>query len=117
MAVRKQLSLEEYQEKAMRTAGIYDTVTDELLNGLMGLNGEAGEALDILKKHLFQGHELDQEHIKKELGDCLWYIALAADSLGVSLEEIAIKNIEKLEKRYPTGFNAELSINRKEGDI
>lgn len=117
MAIRKQFSLDEYQEKAMRTAGVYDTVTDELLNGLMGLNGEAGEALDILKKHLFQGHTLDEEHIKKELGDCLWYIALAADSLGISLEDIAIQNIEKLEKRYPTGFDTELSVNRKEGDI
>ena len=90
---------------------------DRLVNGLMGLNGEAGEAIDILKKHLFQGHPLDSEHLAKELGDVAWYLAVSADALGYSLEEILQMNVDKLRARYPDGFEAERSVNRTAEDV
>jgi NTP pyrophosphatase (non-canonical NTP hydrolase) len=90
-----------------------DVEMNRLINGLMGLNGEAGEAIDILKKHLFQGHELDKDHLAEELGDVAWYLAVTADALGYSLEEILQMNIEKLQKRYPDGFDSERSVNRE----
>lgn len=88
-----------------------------LINGLMGLNGEAGEAIDILKKHLFQGHDLDRVHLAKELGDVAWYLAVTADALGYSLEEILEMNVAKLRERYPDGFDSDRSVYRKPGDI
>lgn len=75
--------------------------------------GEAGECIDILKKHEFQGHELNEEKLIDELGDVLWYIAQTAVGLNVDLEEIAQHNVEKLKRRYPEGFSADKSINRK----
>lgn len=113
----------EYQKLALRTeksaeANWSSLVRNErLMNGLMGLNGEAGEAIDILKKHLFQDHEFDLEHLAKELGDVAWYLAVSADALGYSLEEILSMNVEKLRARYPDGFEAERSVNREEGDL
>ena len=79
----------------------------------MGLCGEAGEAIDLVKKHLAQGHVLDKERLAKELGDIAWYLAETAHVLGYSLEEILQMNIDKLQKRYPNGFSVEQSINRK----
>ena len=113
------MTLNEYQREAMRTAsGMSKQCNDNLLlNGAMGLNGEAGEVIDILKKHMFQGHELDKEHIAKELGDCLWYIAVSAEGAGYTLDEIAEMNKEKLRSRCPEGFEIEKSTNRKSGDI
>lgn len=107
---------DEYQEACMRTnsdyAGYIDVEMAQLQNGLMGLNGEAGECIDILKKVLYQGHELDREHLAEELGDVLWYVAISADALGYSLEQIMIMNRDKLQKRYPDGFEVERSVNR-----
>ena len=91
--------------------------TNRLINGLMGLNGEAGEAIDILKKHLFQGHDLDREHLAKELGDVAWYLAVSADALGYSLEKVMQMNLDKLRARYPDGFETERSANRKDEDV
>lgn len=70
----------DYQQAALRTAPGDLPPERLLLNGLMGLNGEAGEAIDILKKHLFQGHELDTAHMAKELGDVAWYLAVSANA-------------------------------------
>jgi NTP pyrophosphatase (non-canonical NTP hydrolase) len=86
---------------------------DMLLNAVMGLCGESGEAIDIVKKQLFQGHDLDTEKLKKELGDIAWYLAEAASALDVPLEEIFQGNIDKLKKRYPEGFDSERSIHRE----
>lgn len=88
-----------------------------LLNGLMGLNGEAGEAIDILKKHLFQGHELDTAHMAKELGDVAWYLAVSANAIGYDLETIMQMNVDKLKARYPDGFDAAHSLHRNQDDI
>ena len=87
---------------------------DVLINGVMGLCGESGEAIDIIKKHLAQGHPLDREALAKELGDICWYVAETAQVLGYDLETIMTMNIEKLKKRYPDGFSREDSINRTE---
>lgn len=102
-----------YQELAMRTLNKNLKGKDILINSVMGLCGESGEAIDIVKKHLAQGHELDKENLIKELGDIAWYLAEAATYLDVSLDEILNKNIEKLKKRYPEGFKEENSINRE----
>lgn len=85
---------------------------DVLINGVMGLCGESGEVIDIVKKHLAQGHELDRDKIIKELGDVAWYMAEIATVLDVELEEVLAQNIEKLKKRYPDGFDVEKSIHR-----
>lgn len=107
----------EYQMAAMRTAAKYKDKNDQLLNGLMGLNGEAGEAIDLMKKHMFQGHELDREHMAKELGDVAWYLALCADAICYDLDSILTMNITKLKARYPHGFDKDSSQNRSEGDV
>lgn len=67
----------EYQKEALRTASGMSKEYPRILNGLMGLNGEAGECIDILKKHLYQGHAFDSEHMAKELGDVAWYLAIS----------------------------------------
>ena len=118
------MEINEYQFEAMKTDPLYrggfsrKFDSERLLEGLMGLNGEAGEAIDILKKHMFQGHALDVEHMALELGDVAWYLALCADALGYELEDILKMNIDKLRKRYPDAhFDKERSINRREDDI
>ena len=72
---------------------------------------------DIFKKFFFQGHDFDREHLAKELGDVAWYLAVSADALDYSLEDIFKMNVEKLRARYPDGFDPELSKNREPGDI
>lgn len=107
----------EYQKAAMRTSSIDSTNTEHLINGALGLTGEAGEVADIVKKHMFQGHSIDRDHIAKELGDVLWYVAETATAIGYDLEKIMNMNIHKLYARYPDGFSAERSQNREEGDV
>lgn len=102
-----------YQTDAMRTVDPKLTEDKRLLEGLVGMNSEAGEALDIWKKYKFQGHDLDKEAIALELGDVLWYLTEAAVALGYSLETIMKMNIKKLSQRYPDGFDPEKSKNRK----
>ncbi len=108
------MQINEYQTLAMTTLNKDLTKKEMLVNSVMGLNGEAGEAIDIVKKHLFHGHELNKEALIKELGDIAWYLAEAAHALDVDLEMILSLNIEKLKKRYPEGFSTEASINRKD---
>lgn len=112
-----QMTINEYQKAAYRTANQSLTDSQQLQNGLMGLNGESGECIDILKKHLFQGHDLDKYHIAKELGDVAWYLAVSAQALGFDLETILQMNVEKLKVRYPHGFDAGHSQHRSSGDI
>ena len=107
----------EYQEAALRTANKNLSLTEQLQNGVMGLTGESGECADLLKKYLFQGHELDVAHFVKELGDVAWYLAVSADALGYDLESIFQMNIDKLTARYPDGFDSDLSVHRKINDI
>lgn len=88
-----------------------------IINASLGLSGEAGELNDFLKKWIFHGHEMNEEAVKKEIGDCCWYIAMMCESFGFDLDEIMRMNIKKLEERYPEGFDPEKSINRKAEDI
>lgn len=88
-----------------------------ILNGALGLTGEAGEVSDMLKKWIFHEKELDVEHLKKELGDVMWYMAMLCDSFGFDLDEILQMNIDKLKKRYPSGFDTVRANNRAEGDV
>lgn len=108
------MTINEYQQLAMTTLNKEMTKKDMLINGVMGLCGESGEAIDIVKKHLAQGHELDKEKLIKELGDIAWYLAEMATVLDIELEEVLKRNIEKLKKRYPEGFDKEKSVNREE---
>ena len=102
----------EYQKLAMTTLNPQLAQKDVLINAVMGLCGESGEAIDIVKKYLHQGHELDREKLIKELGDIAWYLAEAATALNIDLETVLERNIEKLKSRYPEGFSAERSIHR-----
>ena len=129
------MTINEYQQLAMRTeskayglisfvsvvaeddGGKFEMWADRLIQGLMGLNGEAGECIDILKKSLFHGHILDKRHLAKELGDVAWYLAVSADALGYDLETIFKMNIDKLKTRYPDGFSSERSVERATDDI
>lgn len=106
------MTMNEYQDLAQRTANTKDAA-HKIQNGILGLCGETGECADILKKHMFQGHEFDVEKMREEVGDVLWYVAELALGLGMTLEEVAKRNIEKLKKRYPQGFEAERSVNRQ----
>lgn len=106
------MTVNEYQQLAMTTLNPALNRKDVLINGVMGLCGEAGEAIDIVKKHLAQGHELDREKLIKELGDVAWYLAETAYALEVPLEEVLQRNIDKLKARYPEGFDKARSINR-----
>ena len=108
------MTINEYQKLAMTTLNPELSPKDVLINGVMGLCGESGEAIDIVKKHLAQGHNLDREALIKELGDVAWYLAETAYALDASLEEVFERNIAKLRARYPDGFDAEKSANRSE---
>lgn len=108
------MNVNDYQKLAMRTLNHEIDKKELILNAAMGLCGESGEVIDLVKKHLFQGHDLDDEKLIKELGDVAWYLAEAATALNVNLSEILEKNIKKLENRFPDGFNSNRSINRGE---
>ena len=111
------MQVNEYQKAAMETLNPALNQKEVLINSVMGLCGESGEAIDIVKKWLMQGHELDKEHLVKELGDVAWYLAEAATALDVPLEVIFQGNLDKLRRRFPNGFDTEASVNCKQGDI
>ncbi len=107
-----------YIEDALRTESALMAVsgerndTNRLLHAAMGLTTEAGEFLDALKKHLFYGKPLDLVNLREEIGDIMWYLAIACDALGTDFETEQERNIAKLRKRYPEKFDAEQAIER-----
>lgn len=111
-----------YIEQALRTEsgleplrdsmGVSHTVGNRLLHAAMGLTTEAGEFLDALKKHLFYGKPLDLVNLREELGDIMWYLAIACDALGTTFEAEQARNIAKLKARYPDKFTSEAAIER-----
>lgn len=106
------MKINEYQKLAMTTLNPNLSQRDVLLNSVMGLCGESGEAIDLVKKHMMQGHDFDRDKFAKELGDIAWYLAEAATAIDMELETVLQMNIDKLKKRYPEGFNSEKSIHR-----
>lgn len=111
------MTINDYQRLAMATLNPELNKRDVLINSVMGLCGESGEAIDIVKKWMAQGHELDKSHLAKELGDVAWYLAEAATALDLSLEDIFQANLDKLNKRYPDGFDSQKSLIRRNGDL
>lgn len=107
----------EYQRLAIQTCCIpYSRKEDMIRHAVFGLASESGEVSGIFQKE-YQGHTVDTEHVKKELGDCLWTIAELCTALDFELENVMQTNIDKLKKRYPDGFKYEKSLHRKIGDI
>lgn len=120
---RDEMTGNEYQSLALRTVSPIpyaekEDYTDKdilklrIVEGVMGLCGEAGECSEIVKKSIFQGHKLSEKELAEELGDVAWYLAVTASSIGYNLDDIFKMNIEKLEKRYPNGFEENRSIFR-----
>ncbi len=120
----------EYQQLAMRTndrantprltnaiSNCHTITIAQLINGVLGLTGEAGEVSDLVKKGIFHEKGIDLEHLKKELGDCAWYLAMICDACGFTLDDVMQTNIDKLRARYPKGFDTYRANNRAEGDI
>ena len=102
---------DEYQAAVIRTMNGEGGIP----NWAMGLAGEAGEAVDLLKKHVYHGHPLDPLVVEKELGDVLWYVAALCVELDLSLSEVMEANVAKLRARYPDGFDPERSRSRTDG--
>jgi len=94
---------------------------ERLLTAALGMSAEAGEFTEIIKKMVFQGKPVNDEnlfHLKRELGDVMWYVMQACMALDISLDEVIEMNIDKLKSRYPGGeFDAHYSENRKQGDL
>ena len=108
------MTINEYQKLAMTTLNPDLSKQETLINGVMGLCGESGEVIDLVKKHLHQGHPLDREKLIKELGDIAWYLAEVAYVLDTDLDTVLEQNIAKIKARYPDGFDIEKSIHRTE---
>lgn len=111
-----EMNLNEYQELAERTINKDLTNSGMVKHSLHGMVGEIGEIHSIYQK-IFQGHTLDVEHLKKELGDLLWFIAEYCTAMGWDLDDICQMNIDKLKARFPDGFEVDKSLYRKDGDI
>lgn len=110
------MTLNEYQKLAARTINPDLDPFERRAHALHGMVGEIGEMHSIYQK-IYQGHEFNAEHFKKELGDLLWFVAEYCTGFGWDLDEIAAMNIEKLRARFPEGFDPEKSLHRAAGDI
>lgn len=109
------MTFEEYEERALRTE-MNLPAPALTIKASLGLAGEAGETVELIKKAWFHGRELDREKLKKELGDVLWYVAALARAQGLTLREVAEGNIAKLDERYPDGvYSHEACATRKDG--
>ncbi len=108
------MDLETYRTDVLRTIRPEMGQRGRLLLGALGLAGEAGEVADSLKKMLFPGHPHDTDAVRDELGDVMWYVMFLCDTLGLTLDEVLIGNVEKRRRRYPNGWDPERSRNRIE---
>jgi NTP pyrophosphatase (non-canonical NTP hydrolase) len=95
------MDFDSYEKLAARTINPALDADGRLIDAAAGLAEEAGEALSLVRKHLYQGRELDKDRLQKELGDVLWCLAMTARAAGLSLESIAAANVKKLEERHP----------------
>ena len=108
----------EYRIQELRGEGFE---THRLLTAAVGMSAESGEFTEVVKKIIFQGKPVNEEnmfHLKRELGDIMWYVAQACMGLNVSLDEVIEMNVDKLKARYPGGeFDVHQSENRRQGDV
>lgn len=102
----------EYESYDKMKARLQSTDLMRLLHAGMGMCTEAGEFQDELKRVIFYGKEMDVVNLAEEIGDMLWYCAVACDTLEVSMESIMKTNIEKLKARYPKKFTEDAALNR-----
>jgi NTP pyrophosphatase (non-canonical NTP hydrolase) len=100
------MTLDEYQRSALRTVNPALAANERLLDAAAGLAEEAGEVLGLVRKQAFQGRDPGRARYVEELGDVLWCLAVTAESLGISLDEVAQRNLGKLAERHPSGFRA-----------
>jgi NTP pyrophosphatase (non-canonical NTP hydrolase) len=98
------MTFDEYQQAAARTINTRLTDRERLIDATAGLAEEAGEVLGLVRKHIYQSRDLSRDDLESELGDALWCLAIAAHSAGLTLEQVASKNIAKLRARYPAGY-------------
>lgn len=106
------MDIREFQRVSTRTLNKELSKEQQVSNMIFGANGELGEVTDILKKHLYQGHRIDKQHLAEEIGDTLFYIVNLCTVYNLDVEDILQANVDKLKKRFPNGFDAERSINR-----
>lgn len=110
----------DYQQQALlNDRNDYDSFTSKItgkqmrmMHAAMGISGEVGELIDVIKKHILYGKELDTKHLLEESGDVMWYFSILFDTLGTSFEEIMAINNAKLKKRYPQGFTEANALER-----
>lgn len=108
----------EYQKQAARTLVADYDVSQMAQDDLMviwtvfGLAGETGELVEVVKKGIFHRHGLDLQKVRKEVGDCLWYLAAICSRLDIDMSDIMQENIDKLRIRYPNGFSSQDSVRR-----
>jgi NTP pyrophosphatase (non-canonical NTP hydrolase) len=107
------MSFDEYQALARRTQNTELTKDERINHALLGIAAEAGEICGIYQKK-YQGHRVYFGDVAKELGDLLWFCAELADCLDVGLGAVATANIEKLKIRYPSGYTAKDSLERRD---
>lgn len=106
----------EYQFLAARTINYNLNDTEKQYHALHGIVGEVGEIHSMYQK-AYQGHEYTEEHMKKEFGDLLWFIAEYCTAMNWSIEDVMKMNIDKLRARFPEGFEVDKSLHRAEGDV
>ncbi len=110
------MTISEYQELAARTINRSLSNDEKITHSLLGLSSEVGEVTGIFQKQL-QGHPINTEHLKKEIGDCMWMLAELCTANEIEMQEVCEMNISKLKSRYPDGFSAEHSMHREAFDI
>lgn len=110
------MNMNEYQKLAGRTINPDLDLAEMEWHSLHGMVGEIGEIHSIYQK-MYQGHDFDEEHLKKELGDLMWFIAEYCTAREWNLNDICQMNIDKLKARFPDGFEGEKSLHRAKGDI
>ncbi len=106
------MEIKEYQKRSTRTLNKELFTKEQLMNMALGISGESGEIADIFKKVFFQGHELSVEEVVDELGDLMFYIVNLCTLLDIDMTDVLQENIDKLQARYPEGFDSLRSINR-----
>ena len=106
-------------ERLERSCDVFSDLQDMggIVNAALGLSGEVGELNDMIKKWIFHNTQLDKEHVKKEIGDVMWYVAMMCESFGFSLDDVMQTNVDKLIARYPDGFDTYRANHRAKDDV